>query len=73
MREIFRTADPAEIAFLKWLFQEAGIPLFLFDEHASAMAIAWSEECRVMVSDGDFDRAVELLNSVEEEMSAHED
>lgn len=67
MREIFQTDDLAEIALLKSLFKSAGIQIFLFDELASANLGsfgAWTP-CRIMVSDSDYEAALDVLDSVE--------
>lgn len=68
MREIFRTSDPVEISFLKSVFQEADIPVVLFDEFTSQMlsGILGDEiPCRIMVlDDDDYEDAVAIINDV---------
>lgn len=68
MREIFRTSDPVEISFLKSVFQEADIPVVLFDEFTSQMlsGILGDEiPCRIMVlDDDDYEDAVTIINDV---------
>lgn len=67
MKEIFQTNDLAEIALLRSVFDAAGIPLFLFDEHANAMLGGFGgwTPCRIMVSDSDYEDALDLLDSLE--------
>lgn len=69
MIEILQTDDPMELALLKSAFEAAGIPLFVFDEHTSNALGgygAWTP-CRVMVSDSDYDAAMDLLDELDDE------
>ena len=69
MKEILRTDDPMELALLKSIFEAAGIPLFIFDENASSALGsfgAWTPS-RVMVSESDYDQALDLLDKMDEE------
>ena len=74
MREILQTDDPVEIALLKSVFEAANIPIFLFDEHANSMmgGIAGWTPCRIMVSDSDYEDALDILDDLDEEFEKNE-
>ncbi len=69
MREILQTDDPFEIALLKSVFEAADIPIFFFDEHASTAlgGLGGWTPCRVMVSDSDYEDAMDILDALDEE------
>lgn len=69
MIEILQTDDPMEIALLRSAFEAAGIPIFVFDEHASTALGGFGTwtPCRVMVSDSDYDAAMDLLDRLDDE------
>ncbi|HYD19572.1 MAG TPA: DUF2007 domain-containing protein [Patescibacteria group bacterium] len=64
MQEIFRTSEPAEIAFVKSLLESAKIKYFVFGEHLTAALGGMLDnisDCRFMVLEEDFDEASSLL------------
>jgi hypothetical protein len=64
MKELLRTQNPAELAFLQSLLHSAGIKFFVFDENLSRQGggfLTGPAPCRVMVLDDDLDMAKKLL------------
>jgi len=54
----------AEVAFIKSVFADAGIPIALFDEHTSSVLAGMIGDipCRIMLLDDDlYDDALDLL------------
>lgn len=61
MQEIFRSSQPAEIAFVKSLLTSAKIKYFVFDEDLMAGGRDMLSECRFMVLEDEAPQASELL------------
>ena len=71
MQEVYRTTDPGEIALLKSVFESAGINVFLFDEHTSALGslAAGYMPCRFMVVEEEYEDACKILEECKLEPS----
>lgn len=62
MKEIYRTANMAEIALLQSVFQSENIPIALFDQMTSQIFAGAFTECRIMLlNDNDYEDACALL------------
>lgn len=63
MKEVLRIDNPAEVAVLKSVFEAAGIPLFVFDEHTSSImgGLGGWTPCRLMVPDSEEEDALRLI------------
>jgi hypothetical protein len=76
LKEIFSSNDPGEIAFLRSIFEDAGIAIFLFDEHTNSIAGGFAggfAPCRIMVSESDFEEAMDVLDDIDEQLAAEDD
>jgi hypothetical protein len=76
LKEIFSSNDPGEIAFLQSIFQDAGIQIFLFDQHTNSIAGGFAggfAPCRIMVSESDFETALDLLDDLDEQLAAEDE
>lgn len=66
MIELIRTNDQVLISWLRALLGDAGIPVLVFDGHASLVeGSVGALPCRVMVEDADAEPARRLLAAVE--------
>ena len=66
MRLIVRATDPVLISFVEALFREAGIALHVADSSISVMQGSISAfPRRVLVPDGDWERAAKLLEEAD--------
>jgi hypothetical protein len=75
MKEIFASSDPGEIAFLQSVFEDAGIKIFLFDQHTSQMLGGLGggfTPCRIMVSESDYEAALDILDEIDAQLDAEE-
>ncbi len=75
MKEIFTSSDPGEIAFLQSVFEDAGIKIFLFDQHTSQMLgalVGGFSPCRIMVSESDYESALDVLDDIDAQLDAEE-
>ena len=64
MRDVLKTNNPVLLNFAEALLSDAGIRAIVFDSHMSVMdgSIGILPR-RLMVSDGDFDRASDVLKN----------
>lgn len=64
MKELFRTNDPVLVSWAEALLLGEGITAFVMDTHTSVLeGSANAIPRRVMVGDGDFDRARALIEA----------
>lgn len=68
MKELFRSNDPVKLSWLQALLADSGIDCLLLDHHASVIeGSIGAIQRRLMVSDDDHARALELLSESGEE------
>ena len=75
LKEIFASTDPVEISFLQSIFEDAGIKIHLFDSHTNAIlgSVAGGfSPCRIMVSESDYETALDLLDELDAQLDAEE-
>lgn len=67
MRELLRTTDPVRLSFLTALLRDADIDALLMDVYVSAVeGSIGAFPKRLMVDQGDYDRAVRVLDEAGE-------
>lgn len=65
--ELLRLNDPVKLSFLQALLRDGGIETFVLDQHMSVLeGSASAIPRRLMVADGDADRARFILRQAEE-------
>lgn len=70
MKEIYRTSNMGEIAFLKSVFQSEDIPITTLDEMTSQTFGGMFGTCRIMLlDDNDYENARTILTELELEPS----
>lgn len=66
MKELVRTNDPALLSFVQSLLADAGIEFHLADQHMSVLdGSIGALPRRILVADGDFDEAREIMRSAD--------
>lgn len=67
MKELLRTNDPVRLSFLTAYLADEGIEVLVFDQHSSiADGSIAAIPRRMMVADGDHERATSLLRQAGE-------
>ena len=67
MKEIARSTDPVRLSFLTALLSDGGVEVVLFDTHTSIVQGSLGViPQRLMVTDDDYDAAVDILKSANE-------
>ena len=69
MKELLRTNDVVHLSWIKSVFDEANIPIFVMNEQMSVLeGSANAIPRRVMVSDEDYAQAVKILEDAQSEL-----
>lgn len=70
MKEVLRSTDPVKVSWFLALLKDAGIAAIELDLHTSVLeGSAAAIPRRLVVADGDFDRARRVLEGAGEEIS----
>jgi hypothetical protein len=74
MKELIRSNDLVLLSYIEALLKEANIPHEMADEHMSAVVGSIdASQRRIMVSDGDWASAREIVDAAQEERSPADD
>ena len=69
MKELLRSNDVIHLSWIKSVFDEANIPIFVMDEQMSVLeGSANAIQPRAMVSEEDYAQAVNILEDARSEM-----
>ncbi len=70
MKELLRSNDLIHLSWIRSIFKEAGIQIFIMDEHMSVLeGSANAIPRRVMVSEQDHAQALRLMKSAKSELN----
>ena len=70
MKELLRSNDLIHLSWIRSIFKEAGIQIFVMDEHMSVLeGSANAIPRRVMVSEQDYAQALRLMKSAKSELN----
>ena len=71
MKELLRSNDVVHLSWIKSVFAEANIPIFVMDEQMSVLeGSANAIPRRVMVIEEDYAQAVKILEDAQSELNA---
>ena len=69
MKELLRTNDVVHLSWIKSVFDEANVPIFVMDEHMSVLeGSANAIPRRVIVSEEDYAQAIKILEDAQSEL-----
>jgi hypothetical protein len=73
MKELIRSNDLVLLSYIEALLKEADVPYEMADEHMSAVVGSIdASPRRVMVADGDWSRASEIIEAAQSERPAND-